>query len=1116
MRFNFVLFFIFAINLCWSVPSFKRIKVKDFKEKEISTLLENSSTSKLKIINTYYDQNFFDIDVSQMNLEPSSSSKLKIVLKQKVWSKSTKRIILFTNSKEVESYIIDVSFSIASPLSLLSPKHAYIKASTLGGWQRTEFVWHERLSGVKYGGVKLSNPDFSKAHLIKKHGKVSLVVETKLSEQSTNLRSHISIPVLEPSEVPPLDFVVEYKQDHNEFLKDSDKLFLANKSKKRFYLDRLLEEEWSVVFAEVSKANKTIKFLETQKVIGLGDESDSWWTENNKIIIGNSNNSKILLTPEWDGEELKFIGESLYEKAVKFTLSSKTTEFRTEYFLYLLFVLVATGLYWSRNIQLPLIWHYSLIKNYLNVYPSTFLLTTIFTVYSLSTGNLFKFSTVLSFVFILSFSQLLSTLPCTAKLLIPLISVFCFLALLIVCSYHKATGTYLDFAILWSNLELLKYAQSWSVIFDSFQIYHAVIFVIAIVLLLFIEKKWGMFFAYHDGLKNRRSYIVTSLILANLSFSFLNVQSAPAKFFVITGYETLAGVSYKPNIADCPYLNVNELSYKFKDTPKPKYIFYLMMESFNEYFIDRYENGQEVTPFFNKLKSQGLYIDNFYGNSIQTAKGQFATLTGVLPSQYRKMFTSGNESLSVKALPDVLNGHAYQTVFLKAFNDLRFDNTGVFMKKFGFNTVESIGKRYKKKNDPSLYWNWGLEDGTFYKNSFDFFDTLGDEPKFVLLHTVSHHIPFDIPLEERKIYPDSNSSRFKNYVNSMHYADKKLQVFFEELKKRNLLDQSLIIVSGDHSYISSREEKRTDETYAYDEYFKTPLLFLGPAINDKSVDQSKVYSQLDMAPTILDILNIQEKNNFAGSSIFLDGKEEPVYLVQPYHGVSSAIVSQDKYKYVKNRLRNTEFLFDLNKDPEEKDNLLNHFTSKDKLEYFREVFKYFDKNEEIISQDKIYPSFKKDLPNVISCKLSPYLSKLHSFADLHQDKKLYTKQFIIPTVDFNYAPVLNHGTLGQFDAKTNFTLELDMKVEVKVAQSYIFNFLCDDGIIFEIDDELILLNNRIRYLSSYRKKVFLNKGMHNFKIRYFNGRLSSGLKGFYKVNGEKYLLGESSPHLRFF
>jgi membrane-anchored protein YejM (alkaline phosphatase superfamily) len=69
-------------------------------------------------------------------------------------------------------------------------------------------------------------------------------------------------------------------------------------------------------------------------------------------------------------------------------------------------------------------------------------------------------------------------------------------------------------------------------------------------------------------------------------------------------------------------------------------IILILIESFNANFVQaKAPDGIDYTPNFNSLINRGIYFDRFYGNSIQTCKGQAAIFYSILPSFNGKIFT---------------------------------------------------------------------------------------------------------------------------------------------------------------------------------------------------------------------------------------------------------------------------------------------------------------------------------------------------------------------------------------------------------------------------------------------------------------------------------------------
>ena len=170
------------------------------------------------------------------------------------------------------------------------------------------------------------------------------------------------------------------------------------------------------------------------------------------------------------------------------------------------------------------------------------------------------------------------------------------------------------------------------------------------------------------------------------------------------------------NITGYPYLRTFNAKPGLRNGASMPNIILVMVESYNANVVmKKTPQGKEITPVFNSLIPRGVYVERFYGNSVQTCKGQAAVFLSVIPSIRGKIFNSF-PYLSFKALPKILREAGYETLFMQAARDLDFDSTMEFMKKAGFQHIHSAYE-YLTDADAPLVWGWGPEDGLFYKIS---------------------------------------------------------------------------------------------------------------------------------------------------------------------------------------------------------------------------------------------------------------------------------------------------------------------------------------------------------------------------------------------------------------
>jgi len=331
----------------------------------------------------------------------------------------------------------------------------------------------------------------------------------------------------------------------------------------------------------------------------------------------------------------------------------------------------------------------------------------------------------------------------------------------------------------------------------------------------------------------------------------------------------------------------------------------------------------------------------------------------VLPS-YTKSSFGHYADKDFYCLPEILKDNGYETLFFQAYKDVGFGNKFEFLSRNGFDKVESVSN-HMKPGDEKHVWGWGLQDDVYYKRFFDYFDSIKSEkPIFASLLTVSTHMKFkSTPDRLKKIFPGySGRSYYKRYANTVHAADGFLKTFMEELKKRDLHKNSIVIITGDHSFPLDEHGSHHNEAGAFNENFRTPFLLLW---DDKVLPKNAKdynYSHLDILPTVLDLAGLDVSAHTAGQSMFTEPvKNRPIFLAQPYQGVVLAIVRGD-FKYINEVRYGRESLFNLKNDPGERSNIINNEEHKTLIEQFREDLGWFFVTNKRLDDNKIFKKKK--------------------------------------------------------------------------------------------------------------------------------------------------------------
>ncbi len=202
----------------------------------------------------------------------------------------------------------------------------------------------------------------------------------------------------------------------------------------------------------------------------------------------------------------------------------------------------------------------------------------------------------------------------------------------------------------------------------------------------------------------------------------------------------------------------------------------------------------------------------------------------------------------------------------------------------------------------------------------------GDKPAFLWVHLWEPHALYRPPSPFRERFPDDP------YQGEVSAADDAVRRLVEGLESVGRGKRSLTIITSDHGESLGAHGESTHGLFLYREVMRVPLVFYGPSFGIVAAERSEAVSLADIAPTVLDLLAIDQGKLEGADGLslaaFLRGEEGRLlrdgvfaesHLPQIEFGWSGlrAFVDQD-YKLVDAPRRE---LFDLEKDGGEARNL---------------------------------------------------------------------------------------------------------------------------------------------------------------------------------------------------
>jgi lipoteichoic acid synthase len=286
----------------------------------------------------------------------------------------------------------------------------------------------------------------------------------------------------------------------------------------------------------------------------------------------------------------------------------------------------------------------------------------------------------------------------------------------------------------------------------------------------------------------------------------------------------------------------------------------VQVESMQDFAVDYRVNDQDVMPHLRRWKDDALRFTNVTDqtNEGRTSDAEFTTLVSLLPLDHGAVAFRFPANHYV-GLPRVLTDRGYATLSAVAFES-GFWNRRVMHASYGFQ--QSL---FEPDFELTEQIGWGLNDRDFLQQMVPRLARL-PRPFAAWLITLSLHHPFDDFPDSHKLLKlgSLEHSSFGNYLHTMHFFDQALEDFKTALARAGLLDQTLLVVFGDHDAGFPRSPSLagtigigTGEA-AWELNDRVPLLVKVPGQPGERLHGARAIpaGQTDVAPTLLALLGV--------------------------------------------------------------------------------------------------------------------------------------------------------------------------------------------------------------------------------------------------------------------
>lgn len=280
-------------------------------------------------------------------------------------------------------------------------------------------------------------------------------------------------------------------------------------------------------------------------------------------------------------------------------------------------------------------------------------------------------------------------------------------------------------------------------------------------------------------------------------------------------------------------------------------IILVTVESLSSDFLSYFGNHDGLTPNLDRLVQQSLFFSNFYATGTRTTRGLEAMTLSIPPTPGRSIIKRLGREKDQWSLGQVLNEKGYRSYFAYGGRGY-FENMNSFFSANGYDIVDQSST---PDHEIEFTNAWGMSDADLYRQVLKTADRHSSEqPFFIHVMTTSNHRPYTYP--DGHIDIPSGSGR----KGAVKYTDYALGTFLDQAGSHPWFKDTLFVIVADHQAGSAGKTTLPIARY------HIPLWIYAPTqIQPKII--TSLASQIDLAPTLLGLLNMSYRSCFFGKDI---------------------------------------------------------------------------------------------------------------------------------------------------------------------------------------------------------------------------------------------------------
>ncbi|MHB8916076.1 MAG: LTA synthase family protein [Thiobacillus sp.] len=290
-------------------------------------------------------------------------------------------------------------------------------------------------------------------------------------------------------------------------------------------------------------------------------------------------------------------------------------------------------------------------------------------------------------------------------------------------------------------------------------------------------------------------------------------------------------------------------------TRRPRNVILISVESLSASYVGAYGATTGLTPAIDALAREGMQFDQVFATGTRTVRGLDALSLGTPPIPGQAIVRRPNNE-HLATIGELLEHQGFATFFFYGGYGY-FDNMNAYFKGNDYRVVD----RTDFPKETVMFENvWGVADEALFDNVIRTLDVkaIPDKPFFAHVMTTSNHRPYTYP--DGRIDIPSPGGR----DGAVKYTDYAIGKFIRDAKTKPWFKDTLFVIVADHCASVAGKTKLPVNNY------HIPLIFYAPALL-KPAHYAPIVSQVDIAPTLIEVLGKKGDDHFFGRSFFEQG-----------------------------------------------------------------------------------------------------------------------------------------------------------------------------------------------------------------------------------------------------